>query len=1210
VIIRTAAEDTPITSAMRKIRYVSHFCRFFSGSAPKKPADNLNAEQGAKQGGLPPTSVTQTVTSDFKTQEVILSDQRLCVDLGSTQAGSTATAANPNRRLRDGAKAPKFSIAASRRAAEMPILLQPRTESDAVRPDADNDALQRSSSIQVAFMQRYRRQIIEQEGYLIYGDLESALIRQFGDRRGWSCNLVEACSALRRLLSAVEGTIDSALSTNTVVTLHDVQEILKGQKWFSKVGSFQELDIGSLVHNRKVVASFQPSLATLKRGEVPDVTTTEVLAAFAKEMNPGGKLWPREEQKQAIVEILDDFAKRKGFEQGRDLCVHIRAETFVVNMLSRSKRHAHALNEVFREHTASALGFAIQRHRTETIQSEVKAYRKVIEEAACGEVLQAEKWWRAIQRAVCDSDVEPAIRLVRRLLLSLPKELEQRDQMLATQQGSAWALNESNDNEGISTNLVELSDTKAKYACPDCQLKFRNWSECRTHLVLTGHADSRQPPERGPLSEKKIWNSTRQRQCRMQIKGAAKDKVEVGKAADDGLQRLVHHVAPIVVCAMRQLQLESDAGRVLVSFDAGKAAFAVASFLRNKPLKLRLDVVQQLAEAEELLWGALSLNSSRAAPSLLHLLLENEQLKRLLDCSSSPDVLSGKGVKAPDQNHDSEAVNESQVLDAVKGVLLETFAAEVPADEFIDRLARAEEQVCEVFSAGSFHALTPATSFLRFCASSARQITPLLHFECLVSGKGARLGSADETVRPRLLELIHLSTQPPDAERCTPVHIQAVVERHFGVRLRSLGYLTIEEIMAEPRTPAPSHTRRTEPVYSGQSLLWHDPAEEAKSKDGIFSEALNELRMAPFLVDLAEWMDWSNVFFSALGPWPDFINKVWNESGGSQALGSLLLEVQSGRHVKLPIRPSTHDFNEALHRFEALEAAAIAVSLAVESGSVAALSASFQLLRAQVEGRLSTVDAAHAAQFVLTAAAAVPGPLRPALAVPLFVDALLAAVPGAERALSAQCRTLADRAALRQFGLTCGKLVWIAGAASSSVNPAAEMTAGRQDVTGGTTAVVASAGMAEAAAIDAAQAAGPAPPSHVEDRGWTDSEVAGDGIHPDTQRVCARVRRGFGLEPDQPPPTAATLAVVNKSIERLAADLYAKEVHFILEVSAPLPSSSSTSLSAPRSLHPPAWPTRAAGQLACLDTRQWALTSRMAVVSFERRGVEDKGPTG
>ena len=314
-------------------------------------------------------------------------------------------------------------------------------------------------------------------------------------------------------------------------------------------------------------------------------------------------------------------------------------------------------------------------------------------------------------------------------------------------------------------------------------------------------------------------------------------------------------------------------------------------------------------------------------------------------------------------------------------------------------------------------------------------------------------------------------------------------------------------------------------------------------------------------------MDWDNRYFDALGPWSDFVDRIWTEGGGGpQALGVVLLEVKSGHHVKLPVRHSIHDFGEALRRLEPLEAAAIAVSLAVESGSVAALSASFRLLRSQVEDRLANMHTAQAARFVLAAIVGVPPPLRPALAVPLFVEALVAKVPGAERALPAQCRTLADRVAIRQVGLACGKLAWIrvastagsydsggAAPAGSSVRldppdatvsviPASQPAGASEDA--GTTCQGTAGGEAKRAGTANGDA-----PAGMDNSAAMQSEVAEDGIHPDTRRVCRRVRRAFGLEPGLARPTQATLDVVNRSIQRLAADLYAKEVHFILEVS-------------------------------------------------------------
>ena len=51
-----------------------------------------------------------------------------------------------------------------------------------------------------------------------------------------------------------------------------------------------------------------------------------------------------------------------------------------------------------------------------------------------------------------------------------------------------------------------------------------------------------------------------------------------------------------------------------------------------------------------------------------------------------------------------------------------------------------------------------------------------------------------------------------------------------------------------------------------------------------------------------------------------------------------------------------------------------------------------------------------------------------------------------------------------------------------------------------------------------------------------------------SRRGTAAVRHKFGLGEGQTPPNLEMLALVNRSIKRLADDLYAKDVHFILEV--------------------------------------------------------------
>jgi hypothetical protein len=461
----------PVTSLLCRSGCALSFPRLCSGTAPTQNRDDkLPAGQRAKQPSLEPVAPdTQTATSVFKAQADTSSVMRT-KNLGD--AAEVLAVASKVHQMRAVIRKPdtpsavqraRVMVAAVQQAEiEAPPTTRARPDSLAALLDDGSATRQRPSSDQIAFMQQCRRQIIVQEGFLSYGSLQTALIQQFGEQRNWSRALVDACSALRRVLSSVEGAIDTALATHLVVTLRDVREMLMEHKEFQRVGSFEGLDIGALVHNRKVRTRFQPSPATLERGEVPDVTTMEVLAAIAEEMNPGGKLnyssradsahSDHLKKKEAIGDILDDLAKRKGCEQGRDLCVFIAAEAFVVWMLSRSKTHAQRLEDAFKFYAVNTLGHEIDRYKKETLEREIAAYREVMEVAASQEELQAVKWWRAVQRAVCSTGVEPAIRLVRRLLLSLPEVWERRDRMRVARQSVAGQHSCDDEEEG---NYIE-----------------------------------------------------------------------------------------------------------------------------------------------------------------------------------------------------------------------------------------------------------------------------------------------------------------------------------------------------------------------------------------------------------------------------------------------------------------------------------------------------------------------------------------------------------------------------------------------------------------------------------------------------------------------------------------------------------------------------------------------------------------------------------
>ena len=300
-----------------------------------------------------------------------------------------------------------------------------------------------------------------------------------------------------------------------------------------------------------------------------------------------------------------------------------------------------------------------------------------------------------------------------------------------------------------------------------------------------------------------------------------------------------------------------------------------------------------------------------------------------------------------------------------------------------------------------------------------------------------------------------------------------------------------------------------------------------------------------------------------------------------------LLELREGHFVKVPARAGPADFQRAVEALDPAAAAAAAVGMAVRLGSVDALAEQFALLAGYVEARLAAVrpQPARAAGFAFAAARAVPRELRPQLGVPLFVDPLVRAVPGADRLLLDQCRGAADIAALRQIGLCKGRRAWMldcgreapaaAGAsgheAAGAVDCAGE--AGQRDMqplrsqdrADGVPAGGGGGGESGEAAAHSEPLPVPGPVAPAD--GAPSRESYHGRVHPDTAQICQTVRQKFGLGEGQAPPNLETLALVNRAIKRLAADLYAKDVHFILEVPA----------NAPHSI--------------CLSNRSWAKVS-------------------
>ena len=648
------------------------------------------------------------------------------VQLDAKQASTTAVAVGSGQPRK---KASDSLLPPASRVSAMDIAQATQSRSPKAQPDAVSASGPYSQMDQVAFMQQCRRQIIAEEGYLLYGELETVLIRQFGNKRFWSRDLSDATLALRRVLTSVEAAIDAVLATHAVVALRDLQEMLMKVRQFRQARSFDELGIGALVRNRRVQTHFRPSPAALERGEVPDVTAAEVVARLVQEIGRGGALastTSSDELSRAIQGVLDALARRKGFEQGRDLCVHIKAESLLVWMLDHSRQNAQRLKEDF-DRAADRLEAA-------------ESYTKLLGAVTGPETLEDPQWWRSVQKSVCSRSGAFALRLVRRLLMSLPE-----------------VLGPHLDGEDVARDVIRRDRASVRYVCPDCGLGFASFNDCRAHVLLTGHAKPHQSLKRrclfgnadpaastkrvqegggetfrkyrcpDCLSGFKIWKSFRnhlietghaqphdnlKERCRVRDGDRDGDDAADDKEEEDGdsdpapvhmgstaasstitaldpataaaahpaaaggqgqavlsqkdssevwratAGRVVEVRSQLIVCAMRQLPLESETGRALLSFDEeriaadqAQAVAAAAALLRSKPPALRLDTVRDLYTAELALSAAQP--DGDGSPSLLRLLLEHEDFKGLI-AASPPDA-------GPAEARESEAAREMQV---------------------------------------------------------------------------------------------------------------------------------------------------------------------------------------------------------------------------------------------------------------------------------------------------------------------------------------------------------------------------------------------------------------------------------------------------------------------------------------------------------------------------------------------------------------------
>jgi uncharacterized membrane protein YgcG len=411
--------------------------------------------------------------------------------------------------------------------------------------------------------------------------------------------------------------------------------------------------------------------------------------------------------------------------------------------------------------------------------------------------------------------------------------------------------------------------------------------------------------------------------------------------------------------------------------------------------------------------------------------------------------------------------------------------------------------------------------------------------------------------------------------------IAAAVAAHFGIAsaaelLAAGGFDSAEDLLAEARASAPqtAYALAAALVFSPASASASAPASAAAGPLGALSaaDAARALARLPPLSDVASALHWRALFAPSLGPLPSALPRATAAAAASSADAPRpLLEVCAGVFVALPADASVAGFASALGARDASGAAAHVVGLADAAGHVSLTP--LALLRAHAAAVFSSCASEdNAACLVRDALLATPAPLRAPLAAPVFLTpffesagaaagarALLAAAAGAPRSEAA--------AMLHALGWQLGVREWVEALRETLFSSSQEGSPGAaHDATAAAAALPAPPGAAAgaAAAPSAAAAAAAAlasPPSLAATSASAPGASAAPLAHADAAAnaaLCADIARGYGfvadaatgaLTPENDRPDVRNLQRgYARATQRLAAELYANDIHFVLEL--------------------------------------------------------------
>ena len=509
------------------------------------------------------------------------------------------------------------------------------------------------------------------------------------------------------------------------------------------------------------------------------------------------------------------------------------------------------------------------------------------------------------------------------------------------------------------------------------------------------------------------------------------------------------------------------------------------------------------------------------------------------------DTLADEGIGqlAPPASADEDAeampANGDAVLRALQSLLEDLAYVESPGA----RLAAAEERLLADFDVDLFDELRLAEPTLAaFCRTHCADVDPLL-FSAASAVSGGPSASAAEFASAMLTRL----------PRVRDSVLEYAMRTHFGVDSMSvLGWRSVSDLrlwLKQHSAVAPDGLPCALVIAATNSKFDVSSSIHASRED-----ALALFDALPPLTDVALGMQWQTVHLARLGSLASFLVR--------EKLP--IIEVSHGSFVKLEVGAIPH-FEDALQRQQATRAVALATHLCVKAGGIEL--APIELMRDCMAAAAKDLSCGASARLVVQCAAALRAvwPLRPALFSLVFWDGLQRVLPEAWRQMAcvaseeelAALRVVAQELGRRDLESALNSA--LKGDARSNAAPAMpepERANQAQQLT--------------LSSADRNEPERTQPPTAIahESPGMHGGGAAhsllpsstADGVSADTERSCSelcayiRKRFGIGLDTDESLDAGTRSAFqevrggFQRSIHRLAEELYAGSAHFVLEL--------------------------------------------------------------